>query len=200
MLVEAFAVSDPFVVREVFPGVREWSVYSPEHKVELTSHAVDGPGGTVVVDPTGAPEDFESVVPSVVVLTSGNHDRAAAVWARRFGCTVWVPRGAGSSVVGARGYGPDETPVDGWSAVPLGGGGPGEMALRVPGLDLVVFGDAVVNLAGRGLQLLPDKYCADPAALRVALRRLVGVPFARAVFAHGAALADGASARIAALL
>ena len=103
-------------------------------------------------------------------------------------------------MVGAREYGADEAPVEGWTAVPLTGGGPGETAFRVRALDLVVFGDAVVNLAGRGLELLPDKYCADPAALRAALRRLVGVPFSRAVFAHGTALAGGASVRIAALL
>ena len=61
-----------------------------------------------------------------------------------------------------------------------------------------VFGDAVVHLPERGLELLPDKYCTDPAALRISL---AGVPaFERAVFAHGQPLLTGASAKVAALL
>jgi glyoxylase-like metal-dependent hydrolase (beta-lactamase superfamily II) len=80
------------------------------------------------------------------------------------------------------------------------GGGPAETAFRIPALDLVIFGDAVVNLPGRALELLPDKYCADPARLRAGLRQLVASPFARAVFAHGPALVTEASVRVAALL
>ena len=59
---------------------------------------------------------------------------------------------------------------------------------------------AVVHLAGRPLELLPDKYCSNPADLRRALRQLLTRPFARALFAHGEPMASLASDRIATLL
>ena len=64
----------------------------------------------------------------------------------------------------------------------------------------MVFGDAVVNLAGRGLEILPDRYCTDPARLRQSLREMLQRPFERALFAHGIPLERSASAQIAALL
>jgi len=188
------------VVRTIFPGVREWSFHSPEHKVELTAHAVEAGDGSIVVDPIGDPAAWTGGSPVSIVLTNGNHERAAAGWGRRFKCPVWIPGGFESPLDGARRFGPGESPVGGWETVALDGGGPGETAFRIPALDLVVFGDALVNLPGHGLGILPDKYCGDPARLRDALRRLVARPFSRAVFAHGAPLPADASVRIAALL
>jgi hypothetical protein len=47
-----------------------------------------------------------------------------------------------------------------------------------------VVGDALVNLPGRGLEILPDKYCTNPTQLRRSLRHL---PMADLVLtAHGA--------------
>lgn len=85
-----------------------------------------------------------------------------------------------------------------WKAFPLPGGAPGEMAFQHVSRSLMVFGDAVVNLPERGLELLPAKYCRDQAELRCSLRTLP--PFERAVFAHGQPLLSAASERIAALL
>ena len=65
----------------------------------------------------------------------------------------------------------------------------------------MLFGDALVHLPSRGLELLPDKYCTNPVALRLALQSLVQrVPFENAVFAHGSPLLGNARAAIAALL
>ena len=89
---------------------------------------------------------------------------------------------------------------EGWTPVPLPGGAPGETAWRLPSLGLVVFGDAVVNLSGRELELLPDKYCIDPKVLRRSLAGLLEEPLAIALFAHGEPLMEGASERIRGLL
>jgi hypothetical protein len=194
-------VNDESSVRPVFPGVLEWGAYSPEHKVELTSHAVRMPGDAwIVFDPTGDPKIWPGDRVDAVSLTNGNHDRRATDWSRHFGCPVWIPDGAGSEVAGARRYGEGREPMGNWETVSLDGGGPGEVAVRIPAMDLVVLGDAVVNLPGRSLELLPHKYCADPVRLRGALRALVATPFERVAMAHGAAIATGASRRIAALL
>ncbi len=191
---------DPILFHEPFPGVREWSVFSPAHRVELTAHALNGPQGWVVFDPIGRPDPWPESAVSAIVLTNGNHGRAAASWRERFACPVWAPGGIDMEIAGSRSYETGMSPVPGWTAQSLCGGGPGETAFRVPEMDLVVFGDAVVNLPGRGLELLPAKYCSDPTALRESLRRLLTEPFGRAVFAHGTALVGLASVRLGALL
>lgn len=65
---------------------------------------------------------------------------------------------------------------------------------------LVVFGDAVVNLEGRGLELLPAKYCTDPARLQKSLEALSREGFERALFAHGDSIGVRACERIGGLV
>lgn len=187
-------------------GVWRWWVYSPRHKVELMSHAVRlKEGGWLVFDPIGLGEDgleqFErGGGVEAVVLTNGNHERAAAGWRSRFGCPVYGPEGVAWELGGVEVADPAWMRACGWEAVPLTGGGPGETAWRCRGLDLVVFGDAVVNLRSRGLELLPDKYCADAGRLADGVARLAAEGFGRALFAHGEPIGREASGAVAAML
>lgn len=177
-----------------------WSVFSPAHKVELMSHAVKGADGQYLVfDPIPLGESGWSRWPlagrvATIVLTNGNHERAAAVWRSRLGCPVIGPAGVAWEMEGIL-TAPAELP-GGWRAVPLPGGAPGETAWRLDSSGLVVFGDAVVNLAGRGLELLPAKYCTDPAELRKSLESLTREGFERALFAHGDPIGERACQRI----
>jgi len=59
-----------------------------------------------------------------------------------------------------------------------------------------VLGDAVVNLKGRGLELLPDKYCTDPKRLRESLRVVVAGGWERMLMAHGEPLGSEAARRL----
>ena len=203
--------ADPAVatsVETVFPGVLRWSVYSPAHKVELTSHSV-GLGDTgIVFDPIplAAPVwDWfpPRGVPTAIVLTNENHERDLARWRALFPVPAWASPEAKLQLPWLQRWdsGPQPAcPIAGWEIVPLPGGAGGEAAWFCPELSLMVFGDAVVNLAGRGLEILPDRYCTDPARLRQSLRGLVQRPFDRALFSHGNPLVRSASAQIAALL
>lgn len=192
-------------LEEISPGIFRWAAFSPFHRVELTSHAVLADGGLLVFDPIPLAAESQSRLnafagPHALVLTNGNHLRASPAWSARLGARVWSRT-------------PDLFPTDldighwsliapppfaSWVAHALPGGAPGETAFLHAGLSLAVFGDAVVNLPGRTLELLPDQYCTDPRQLR---RSLHGLPtFERALFAHGQPLHAGASDRIAALL
>jgi glyoxylase-like metal-dependent hydrolase (beta-lactamase superfamily II) len=185
---------------EIAPGIFRWAAFSPFHKVELTSHAVLAESGLLIFDPLPLAEP-EAVrrrtgeVQTSLVLTNGNHERAAAAWASLCGA---VPVSRVPGLFPAELGVAEWTDQHGWRAVPLAGGAPGETLFLHDGLSLAVFGDAVVNLPERQLELLPDKYCTDPAALRASLKDLP--PFERSVFAHGQPLLSGAAAKIAALL
>lgn len=189
---------------EVLPGIYRWAAYSPHHKVELTSHAVVAEDWLLIFDPIPLAADQRDRLAKVssrlaLVLTNGNHERDAVRWHRELGAAVWSSPAAFSYplAIGHRSL-VIPLPFPGWTSLPLPGGAPGETAFLHAGLSLAVFGDAVVNLPGRQLELLPDKYCADPAGLRLSLQALPH--FERALFAHGQPLLSAASERIAALL
>lgn len=196
-------------VETVLPGVLRWSAYSPAHKVELTSHAVAiGAGTGLVFDPIPLTAEIWDWFPPAgpplgIVLTNDNHERDAAAWRALFPVPVWAPPEFTATPPGLQKWntGPNpQSPYQDWDIVPLPGGAPGESAWTCAARSLVVFGDAVVNLDGRALELLPDKYCTDPGRLRESLRELVKRGFENALFAHGRPLIGSASRRIAALL
>ncbi len=192
-------------VSEILPGVHRWSAFSPEHKVELTSHSVWDGRSLLVFDPiplTAEVSDWfpTPCAPDAVVLTNENHERDATAWRERYPLAIWAAPEAHLSLSGVRKWDPTRPPFSGWEIVPLPGGAGGETAWFHAGRSLMVFGDAVVNLSGRALEVLPSKYCRDQRMLRASLRTLVQRPFENAVFAHGDPLLGEASSRIEAML
>ena len=190
----------------IAPGIYRWSAYSPEHRVELTSHSVYHAGVMLVFDPIPvSPEVLDwfptPVAPSAIVLTNGNHPRSAREWQERFACPVWGPRGATVDTVAVRPLDRDKWPWSDWQIHPLTGGGPGETAFYLPPRKLAVFGDAVVNLPGRPLELLPDKYCTSARTLRESLAQLIDrAEIETALFAHGNPILQSAGELIQCLL
>lgn len=151
-------------------------------------------------DPIPFPESGSSLPfrPERIVLTNENHERDSAAWRDRFDLEVWAAPDAAIEMPGVHRWSAEAPEEEGWIRIPLPGGPGGETAFLLSSRSLMVFGDAVVHLPTRGLELLPEKYCRDPQLLRNSLRRLP--PFERAVFAHGDPLTANAGERIAALL
>ncbi len=189
----------PLVVstRQIASGIWQWSAFSPYHRVELGSHLVWDGVRAVVFDPLPLSDNLWDswpilAKPEVLVVTNSNHERALDSWRMRF---------PDATIIGWP-TSPTEVEVDnclvGWKAIFLPGGAPGETAYHCADLDLVVFGDAVVNLADRGLELLPDKYCQNGGQLRESLRQFPR--YGRALMAHGEPLLEAASERIGAVL
>lgn len=188
-------------VHDVAPGIWEWSAYSEEHRVELTSHAVRIGDGLDLIDPIAISEKaLESIVTQGpirrILQTNANHPRHSEWFAERFGVSV---DGANALTQRSSGAGWEWT-GGGWCVWKLPGGAESELALHDLGRSFVVFGDAVVNL--RGLELLPDKYCLDPTMLRTSLAAMLeAIPeFECALFAHGAAVRTQARSKILAAL
>lgn len=187
---------EPQILRP-WPGVVCWNVFSPEHRVDLTCTAVSTGSETLLFDPFPAALDHfkpgATGYPTALCLTSGNHARIDVLRVQQAGIPLLVPRGSGVSESLGTQFDADRFPVPGWQAFPLAGGGPGETAYFHADHSLMVFGDAIIHLPGRGLELLPAKYCSNLGALRDAVLRLTAVvPFENAVFAHGSPLVGNA--------
>ena len=91
--------------------------------------------------------------------------------------------------------------VYGIAAIPIPGATPGETAFYFRPAGALVIGDAVINVdPQKGLELLPDKYCADPAQNRASLRMLLDLDFNILTFAHGLPVTTRAREKWAALL
>ena len=151
--------------------------------------------------------------PAAIVLTNGNHARAAAALREQMGIPVMAHTDAADELAG-------EVVVDRWvpgedatlfpelRALRVHGAGPGEVALLLtpslsqvgagelhPG-NVLVLGDAVVNVVPVGFGFLPDKYCQDPRVLRESVGKLLRFDFELLTFAHGAPLVVGSKDKL----
>ena len=189
-------------------GLFGWSAYDPKVRVDLHAHALATGGELVCVDPIPLlPEAWAELLGAAgvsrvgpILLTNGNHARAADAFRRRFGATVGAAEGA-QEALREDGLEVDGAPR-GLESVALPGFGPGEAAYFHPADGGTIFiGDALINLSTpHGFSVLPDKYCADPRLARASLRRLLDLNFVRMLFAHGTPLLAGARAKLEALL
>ena len=187
-----------------------WQAYDPASKVNLHATAVAVPrSGLYFVDPIPLVpaaldellEETAGTPPAGVLVTNGNHARAAAEFARRFRVPLVATAAAGvdaSETIPATGG----TVCGGtFEAVALPGAVAGEVAFcREDGGGLLIVGDALIHMDSYGFALLPDKYCENPKELRRSLARLAERRFATMAFAHGDPLVGKADDRLRSLL
>lgn len=169
-----------------------WHGYNPECRTECSSTAVRTPEGFVLIDPLRLEEQaVERMVGdsrvAAILLTSGNHWRAASYEKERLDVPVYAPEGARDGVEADRWVRDGELLFGTLKAIGLPGGGPGETAYLAPGA--LIVGDALVHLDG--LSILPDTYCENPRLLRSSLKVLPGLDFQTVCFAHGLPIIDG---------
>ena len=177
-----------------FQTVREglffWQAYDASVKVDLSCCARRTKKGLVFIDPIPLAEPALNALtagcpPAAIVLTNGNHERAARGFREQF----QIPVSAHRDALPELGQWVDRILEDGemlmdeLTVIGLPGASTGEIALY--GADALHVGDALIHLPPLGLGVLPDKYCSDPKELRRSLGKLLRFPFDALTFAHG---------------
>ena len=191
--------------QQVTPSLYFWQAYEPAVKCDLSSCALITPAGLVFIDPIplAAPSLKELTAlakPAAILLTNGNHTRAAADYRTRFGVPIFAHADAAQEL----GIPLDGTLADGDIApgglrvVSLPGGGAGEIAFV--GEGVVCVGDGLIHVEPNGFAMLPAKYCADARQLALSLRKLLSFDVRILTFAHGTPLTANTHARLTALL
>lgn len=187
------------------PDLAFWQAYEPAVKCDLSCCARRVDSQLVLIDPIPlvAPALAELAAlatPAAIVLTNGNHARAAAEFRARFS----IPILAHAAAVPALGIPVDEEladgaiVADGLKVIALPGAGLGEIALH--GGGVLHVGDALIHVEPPGFAPLPDKYCADARELRRSLGKLLRTEFEILTFAHGLPLIVQARRRLENLL
>ena len=165
---------EPLPLQDHGEGFFTWHAYDPSCKAELWSTAYFSHGINVLFDPIPWPKgNPQPGNPLQIVQTNGNHDRECKALEKLFSAEITKqPKG--------------------FQNISLPGAGAGETAYFHPSSETLVVGDALIHLAPHPLMPLPDKYCTDPAVLKVSLVELLKYPIRRIFFAHGAPiLQDG---------
>jgi hypothetical protein len=95
----------------------------------------------------------------------------------------------------------DKELLYGLSPIPIAGTNAGETVFHSQEMGLLIFGDSVLNVSPeKGLMLLPDKYCADPAEMKASLKKLHDLEFHSMAFAHGSPILGRAKDQLKSLL
>jgi glyoxylase-like metal-dependent hydrolase (beta-lactamase superfamily II) len=188
-------------------NVFHWSVYAPSVKCEIGCTALKLGNRLVVIDPVpladAAWKELLAVAPlSAILLTNGNHVRDTIALKQKHHVPVVTAietRRDISELKPEVVLLPNEL-LYGIVAIPIPGATTGETAFYA-NTGVMVLGDAVINTnLERGLELLPDKYCADAKQNRASLRKLLDYDFNTLTFAHGAPVTTRAKEKLSALL
>jgi len=192
-------------IQEVRPGLFFWQAYEPAVKVDLSCCARQTSEGLVFIDPIPLTKSAErellaETTPRAIILTSGNHARAAAEYRERFSIPIYAHAEAEPEL----GFKIDHALADEdmalgeFTVITLPGAAPGEVALFAG--DTLHLGDALIHLPPLPFGPLPDKYCTDPRELRRSLGKLLRFPFEVLTFAHGLPIVAHARQRLSQLL
>ena len=195
-------------IQPVSTGIWVWQDYDPEIKTDLWSSAVLAESGVYLVDPIPLNSDqlielSASRPIAGVIVTNGNHERAAVEISDRFSVPIVAHSSAFPRSKPARFSAATEGHKIGGDLEVIGieGAAPGEIALyQSANGGTIIVGDALINFDPYGFDLLPKKYCKNQKRMRSSLRQLLNKPAERMLFAHGMPILSSATARLRQLL
>lgn len=189
------------------PFLVSWTVRDPIIRTDLTSTALLTLEGWWLIDPVPITDHVLDRLlgnqPLLgILLTNENHERASNQIAQK----RTVPIHAHEVTLGRLEVNPTHFFRDGdilkgnLHILHIPGPSLGESCFYDPQNQVLVIGDALINLKETNFTFLPDKYCHDPVQAKNGLKRLLNLEFNTIVFAHGPPLTMNAKNQFKALL
>lgn len=148
---------------QIAESIFRWNYYSKHHKVDLTSHCVISKGVPFLFDPVSAYSYPTQSKDGCIVITNANHERASGLASVIFNMPIYAPEEVlfSSRYFPAHDIETSEVISAHWEVCPVTGGANGECIFFEYDQKIAIFGDCLINLPDRGLEVLPEKYCSD---------------------------------------
>jgi len=191
------------MLKQILPGIWQWSRYSEEKKLDFNGHFLTVGEHRIIVDPPPMAAEELSQVRRVgqvdyILLTNRDHVREAAALRNEFHCQVWVPEADAPemAVTADKTYKDGELLAGGIWAIHLNDQkSPGESALFLQqGKGIMIVGDALLGKPPGAVSLLPSEKYADAAKAREGLKRLLKYNFDALLVGDGVSIMTGAKA------
>jgi glyoxylase-like metal-dependent hydrolase (beta-lactamase superfamily II) len=178
-----------------------WQSYDSGCKTDVSCSAHVLKEGLVFIDPisvTPAAEKelFAMADPFAVILTNGNHARAAGYYRSRYDIPIFANSNACTELEVDTQIKDGEMLFDQLKIITLPGAGAGEIAVHHPDKKILSLGDILIHLPGRGFSILPDKYCQNPKLARHSLKKLRDLTPKILTFGHGLPIVSRAETRL----
>jgi glyoxylase-like metal-dependent hydrolase (beta-lactamase superfamily II) len=184
-------------MREILPGIFQWSWPSPEKGFDFNGHAIIGPDGTVLIDPPlPSNSDFDWLDAhkpyTAILITNRDHERESESLRIRLKAPIFLPEQDSPlmTLQADRLFRDRDAMPGGLTAINIPDSkSPGESALwRDSDGGVLILGDALIGVpAGRLNLLSPDKF-KDPARAREGIRVLLNVPFDHVLVGDGTSI------------
>ena len=187
-------------MREILPGIYQWSWFSQEKGYDFNGHLVVSGAERAMIDPPPLSEEDRTRLQKLgpidcIVLTNRDHVREAEAYRTKFKTIVLAPE-ADAPLMEIK---IDRTFKDG-DLLPGGikaihvpdGKSPGESALFLDrGKGILILGDALIGKSpGKLNQMPPDKY-KNPSKAREGIRVLLNYSFDSILVGDGASILTG---------
>ena len=187
-------------MREILPGIYQWSWFSQEKGYDFNGHLVVSGAERAMIDPPPLSEEDRTRLQKLgpidcIVLTNRDHVREAEAYRTKFKTIVLAPE-ADAPLMEIK---IDRTFKDG-DLLPGGikaihvpdGKSPGESALFLDrGKGILILGDALIGKSpGKLNQMPPEKY-KNPSKAREGIRVLLNYSFDSILVGDGASILTG---------
>lgn len=199
------------ILSEIVPGIFTWSEFSDEKQLNFNGYYIARKGESVLIDPPALDDSGmqklqallakNSACPlKAILLTNVHHDRTSRELKEKF----LVPVHIHEMDAGLLEFPPDKTFTDGEAlfcglqVIHLNDQkSPGESALLIPDIKVLIVGDALIGKVPGKVNLLPpDKYKDVPLA-KAGLQVLLHQDFDTLLVGDGECILKGAKAVVA---
>jgi glyoxylase-like metal-dependent hydrolase (beta-lactamase superfamily II) len=187
-------------MKEVLPGIYQWSWFSQEKGYDFNGHLVVAGAERVMIDPPQLSAEDEAWLQKQgpiagIVLTNRDHVREAEAYRKKFKTIVLAPQDDAPLMeikIDRIFKGGDLLP-GGIKAVHIPDGkSPGESALFLDrGKGILILGDALIGKPPGKLILMPPEKYKDPSKAQEGIRVLLKYKFDSILVGDGASILTG---------
>jgi len=193
-------------LKEVMPGIWEWSVFSEEKKLNFNGHLLVQGDESVLIDPPELDDEglqdlhvlierHPDAIPQAILLTNAHHDRYSLELSKQLSIPIYINEKDANlpDCPPAKIFGDGDVLFCGLKVINFANQKtPGESAFFLQEKGVLFLGDALISKSQGKLEMLPEDKYKDMASARSGLGVLKEVDFSVLLLGDGGSILSGA--------